>query len=253
MAAVTVTDRSDMPNSARRRFRLLDAMILVAATALGFAITQWIGHATDGEVSWGALREEFRECVDQYTGKVCLGVTQEAAILGLMTAWLIMPLAAMWTLALIPIRLLGPRPRLRRLARQPGIVATCAAGVTIVFLGLCVMVAALLAEPAVIDLLSVSTSGAWFCAPMFVGWSVLISWTSLLVGRRWRAEATWVDRMGRAAGLCWIVTGFVVASLFVFYPFMSSCQMRLVVPAATPAARAVGATAQPLPLEPAEP
>ena len=111
---------------------------------------------------------------------------------------------------------------------------------------------ALLAEPAVIDLLSVSTSGAWFCAPMPVGWSVLISWTSLLAGRRWRAEATWVDRLGRAAGLCWIVTGFVVASLFVFYPFMSSCQMRLVVPAATPAAGAVGATAQPLPLEPAE-
>jgi hypothetical protein len=249
MVVVTVTDRSDMPNSARRRFTLLDAMILVAATALGFAIAQWIGHATDGEVSWGALRESFRECLDQYTGKDRLGVTQEAAFLGLLTAWLIMPLGAMWTLALIPIRLLGPRPGLRRLARQPGMMATFAAGATIVFLGLCVMVAVLLAEPTVIDLLSVSTSGACFCAPMFVGWSVLISWTSLLLGRRWSAEATWVDRLGRAAGLCWIVTGFAVASLFVFYPFMSSCQMRLVVPAATPAA---GATAQPLPLEPAE-
>jgi hypothetical protein len=241
-----------MPNSARRRFRLLDAMILVVATALGFAISQWIGHATDGEVSWGALREDFRECVDQYAGKGWPGVTQEASILGLMTAWLVMPLGAMWTLALIPIRLLGPRPRLRRLARQPGMLATCAAGVTIVFLGLCVMVAALLAEPVVFDLFSLSTPGAWFCAPMFVGWSVLISWASLLVGRRWRAEATWVDQLGRAVGLCWIVTGFVVASLFVFYPFMSSCPMRVIVPATTPAAGAVGAAAQALPLEPAE-
>ena len=36
------------------------------------------------------------------------------------------------------------------------------------------------------------------------------------------------------------------------YPFMSSCQIRLVAPVATSATGVVGKTAQPLPLEPAE-
>ena len=52
------TARRGMETALRRRFRLLDAMILMAATALGCGLEQLISHATDGDVSWQTLYEE---------------------------------------------------------------------------------------------------------------------------------------------------------------------------------------------------
>jgi hypothetical protein len=46
--------------------------------------------------------------------------------------------------------------------------------------------------------------------------AVLTSWMTLIVGRRWRAEPTWVDRLGRAVGVFWIVAGAVVPGLFLY-------------------------------------
>jgi hypothetical protein len=34
------------------------------------------------------------------------------------------------------------------------------------------------------------------------------SWIALRIGHRWDAEPDWVDRLGRAMGAFWIVTGF---------------------------------------------
>jgi hypothetical protein len=36
------------------------------------------------------------------------------------------------------------------------------------------------------------------------GLAVLISWLILQLGGRWRSEASWVDRLGRAIGVAWI-------------------------------------------------
>jgi hypothetical protein len=53
---------------------------------------------------------------------------------------------------------------------------------------------------------------------MLVGWTVLVSSTTLLVTRRWRADRSWIDRSGRVAGAFWISTSFVVMILFIYIP-----------------------------------
>ena len=42
----------------RRPFRLLDAMILTAATAIACGFFEWISRATDGGLSWVSLARE---------------------------------------------------------------------------------------------------------------------------------------------------------------------------------------------------
>ena len=84
-----VTDRpSTRTSTPQRRFRLLDAMILVAATAVG------CGGMRRLDLEW-----EWREWVD--IEETFLSMTLEVG-------YLTIPHVLMWTLALIPIRMLGP-------------------------------------------------------------------------------------------------------------------------------------------------
>ena len=117
----------------RRPFRVLDAMILVAATAIGCGIIQWIDHATGGEFSWSDSVDAIRELSLSSSGEMRGEFVPKACSLVLWLLFVTMPLIVTWTLALIPMRLLGPRPRFRRLACQPGMAAACASGVAIAF------------------------------------------------------------------------------------------------------------------------
>jgi hypothetical protein len=54
--------------------------------------------------------------------------------------------------------------------------------------------------------------------PPFVGLSVVVSWMTLLVGRQWRAERSWIDRLGRAIGIWWVIAGLLVASQLIIPP-----------------------------------
>jgi hypothetical protein len=222
----------------QRRFRVLDAMILVAATALGCGALEWLGRETDGEVVWTAVYDGTRELFHQSPGGDW-PIGEETLELCLLTAWLTTPLVAMWTLALIPIRLLGPRPRIRRLARQPGMMSTCASGVTIVLVGLFALVEALAVELR--GFKGPVRSAEWApIVPMLLGLAVLVSWTTLLIGRRWRAEPSWVDRLGRATGVFWIVVAFAVTSLSFFRSPMSRCEVRIHAVIPPPAVAAAG-------------
>ena len=90
--------------SPQRRFRLLDAMILVAATAIGFAVLQLVSRATRSSPDelWEELISPapFDDLMT-YCGKIDT------------LAQLTMPLVASLTLALIPIGLV-------RAAADPG-------------------------------------------------------------------------------------------------------------------------------------
>jgi len=104
---------------------------------------------------------------------------------------------------LIPIRLLGPRPRFRRLARQPGIIAALAAALALTLAGIPFGLLFWLDESPyeIFLLLAVAT---------YPGLAVLVAWMTLLVGRRWRAEPSWVDRLGRTLGVFWILAAFLI-------------------------------------------
>jgi hypothetical protein len=101
----------------RRRFRLLDAMILVGATAAGCALSQSVCRAMVGDLSWETVSEIWNP------PNRSLGEWDDLVERTLVLACLTMPLALAWTLALIPIRLVGPRPPFRRITRQPGMMA----------------------------------------------------------------------------------------------------------------------------------
>ncbi|MGC8641194.1 MAG: hypothetical protein ACP5XB_15110 [Isosphaeraceae bacterium] len=130
-------------------------------------------------------------------------------------------LAAIVSLALVPAYLVGSRPRIRRLARRPGFVASCATGLAIALFGLRIVVT-LLAPVAFSDdavsWVDFSEIPPWLfneenLRPLITcaGLAVLASWMTLLVSGTWRARADWRDRLGWALGICWIVAFLVVA------------------------------------------
>src|SRR5262249_45497282 len=111
--------RSPVP----RRFTLIDAMVLIAATAIAFVPIRYI---------LGDFRfPETRTLSDLVERGAELSVILE-------------PLALMLSLALWFLRLRRPRPRLRRIFRQPGTAAgtaiiVCTLGVLCMFLTIVLM------------------------------------------------------------------------------------------------------------------
>ena len=98
-----------------------------------------------------------------------------------------LPLIAFGTPTVLLMRLRRPRPAWRELFRQPGFVAC-----------LSVLSALLI----VVDL---SWLGMLIPDWLSLGHAVTASWALLIVSRRWRSEAGWIDRLGRAIGVAWIV------------------------------------------------
>ncbi len=200
------------PNSPRRPssrpFTLLDAMILVAATAAALPAVQMIGIGI-GIVGPGD------NLVDELVAFVAAGEFRE---LGALLTYLPVPVGAAWTVALIPLRLRRPRPPWRRLARQPGLAAASAATLALAPLGL------VLAWAWTVKGLAAFFAGdlelpLFLFGPTLVGAAVLGSWSTLVLGRRWRAERSWIDRLGRALGVYWIAMGLGAPALagWIFY------------------------------------
>ncbi len=128
-----------------------------------------------------------------------------------------MPPVAMVMLALIPIRLVSHGQRFRRLARRPGLMASCASGVAIALIGLQIVVI-LLADYALAEVAwpSWDDISGWLFdekLPLLTrcgGLTILVSWLSLFASGKWRADRSWDDRLGRAMGICWILAAFAV-------------------------------------------
>jgi len=95
-----------------RKFNLLDAMILIAATAAGLALLRTF--LASGRFFLGSpFQRRFESCV----------------LSGIEAAY---PFLVMWTLALVILRLRQPRPRIRRLIRQPGMAACSVASMMLI-------------------------------------------------------------------------------------------------------------------------
>jgi hypothetical protein len=182
-----------MPDRAGRRFKVLDAMILVAATAIGLALTQRLSPGTL-TLSYDPIGPMSARWGSPWTAR-------DWALWAVKTSLnryhYFLPLVATLTLTVLSLRMAPPRPRRARLFRQPGVVACLAA---VCGLGLWVPLPAILAmratrrEDPPLALFAIAAASA-------VGASWLILW----MGRRWRAEAGWIDRAGRALGVVWLV------------------------------------------------
>jgi len=159
-----------------RRFTILDAMILVAGAAVG------IVGAWDRLIGF--------EGHSDY-----LPAARALAAIALMLA----------SCLVLAFRLRGPRPRLWRVARQPGAVA-CLAAVGYLIADDADWVVRAAIERRLDD---VGPVGEWIWLLLEepareVAHTVPICWAILLLGRRWRPEPGWIDRAGRVIGWGWI-------------------------------------------------
>jgi hypothetical protein len=167
--------------AAARRFTILDATALLSATAFAALLAGWalvpLARRLEGytrEVRWEAAYFEslLRYAgADRALGRALLNGLPPAALAFLFS----------YTFILLALRLLSPRPPAAELARQPGLWA-CAAAV----LGAALMIALGYYQPVVLPA------------------SVALTWVGLALSGRWRSERSWIDRLGRAVGACWV-------------------------------------------------
>jgi hypothetical protein len=195
-----------------RKFTLLDAMILVGAAGVVFlGIRQLFSEDTDeiDSLSFGA---------ELFPWPYWLTVGFRVAGLVLMVA----------SITLLILRLVGPRPPIRRVMRQPGTVA-CFFAVACSLLRFAVRNVAewsirLFSDRPRITVLGIPTKMSENPTPAAVLWEYLLpalpsvtpclvatAWIALWLGRTGRPEPGWIDRCGRAVGWLWIAWGVVGA------------------------------------------
>jgi hypothetical protein len=203
----------------RRLFGVLDGLILLVPVAIGCAVAR--PYLQDSYLippqEWSG---RWREIIE-YSEKVA---SRFIAVM--------MP-------GLLVIRLRRPRPGLRRLSRQPGAVACAAASAAMVAGGLLAGTMAIIEDsasgpgvfsnavifwprllkttgpanpfapprpppPRVTSLFNQPES-TWMIFQSGIAPAVMAAWAALILGRRWRAEPTWIDRAGRCCGCYWIM------------------------------------------------
>lgn len=171
-----------------RRFTVLDAMILTGAVAIGC----WAGLQ---ELIWSIAPDDPHPWL-LWTRRVRLILVRTA------------PFASVVTMALLFLRLLRPRPPAIRLARQPGFIACLAASLGLFVGGSMTFSTVSRNSTAPWRGLFVSDYFPYLLQPFDraeAGFAVAATWLVLIVGRRWRPEPSWIDRLGRAVGVYWIM------------------------------------------------
>lgn len=122
------------------------------------------------------------------------------------------PFLAALTLAWYPLRLRRPRVRWSHLSRQPGVAVALVAV-------LAWLAGGLITSPWAIGVQRAPTG--WLAigfiplaaSTTLGGFGVLLTWTCSTLAGRWRPEATWVDRLGRAVGVGWLALAIPSAFL----------------------------------------
>ena len=175
-----------------RRFGLLDAMILVGSAALGFAGVQAIGPGPGWVEILRGLVEKFAWNRDFFADAVPYVVVFIAT-----------PPAMAATVGVLVLGVRKPRPRWRRLRRQPGFVSGLAVVLSWAFALLIAAEWVLVMEGGSFD--PMDLVGCFLVVAMILGgFVVIVAWSGQALYGRWRPEPTWLDRLGRLVGAAWI-------------------------------------------------
>ena len=178
----------------RRRFGLGDLMILVAAMAVTLGLVRSVVTASGRVPAWG----------------YCLAVAVAGALAG--------------TPALLALRLRAPRPSLPELTRQPGFAASLA-GTAVLGLGaiaIGILAVLRLARRVVIvpgspPPFRQSGSDWWQGVVVHfvpnVGPAIIAAWLLLALSGRRCPGRGWLDPLGRALGVVWIIIFVINACL----------------------------------------
>lgn len=168
------------PLMSHRRFRISDGLVLVLATAVGFAWMRALNQEQFDGLSLANLRT--------VSGWTFLG-------------WACCPLASALSLGLLVLRLRSPKPRWRRLTRQPGFVACLFGAGSAVLSG----IVWLLILTSLLQLHPHNSPEDVF-GPFWLGagGATLGAWIVMLLGGTGRPEKSWLDRSGRVMGGFWL-------------------------------------------------
>jgi hypothetical protein len=170
-----------LENTKPRRLTLVDAMILVAATGIGLAVIR----------TWSP--EYYTE---QHTPIPPATWLEWSSFVVSAWAFYLAPIPAAWSLAVLILRALHPRPPLRAAFAHAGSAAALgsavaiASGVTYFLLDL--------RNPSWHDLPFEYTTYS-------AGIAVAAVWVVLASAGTWRPHRDWVDVLGRALGVYWIL------------------------------------------------
>jgi hypothetical protein len=169
------------------RFNVIDAMVLVAATAAGLAAGR------DASVRWA---DGNRERVMLYA----------------------LAMAVMWTFAIFLLGLTRHRTELRGMACRPGFSAVVAVMVERVINSLESIAQEVTQNPIFRVAPDSLTEWSWFLfhetfwhgtIDFGPAGAVSASWLVMAMAGCWHAEKSWIDRIGRTLGCFWILVTVV--------------------------------------------
>ncbi len=189
-----------------RRFGLLDAMILVAAIAIGLAWARFQGSISE---------HLFNPFGSNLSGFGDPGEPRLTILLG--RAWekyaLAAPVMAMLAVGLVVVRFRPPGLGLRRGLSQPGASACVAVAVVLGLSTIRFLVETWLwrIEVNYQAAHGINFHGEWWegayhiLRPTEPGLAVVACWSILALSRRMRCERSLIDRLGRLVAAYWIV------------------------------------------------
>lgn len=176
---------------ARRGLRLVDLLILVAASAFPvlLGITQHV-RMLSGHLAYVSGTVGGFDPASAYwwssLGRIMFGPDRMFESLAIDAGGILGTILVPMTFALILIHLVPPRPDRRDVVGRPGFVGTIAAAIGIL-------------------LIPAGWAYAGRSAPAWVvPLAVALAWLALATGRGWRQERSWVDRAGRLVGIAWL-------------------------------------------------
>lgn len=178
-----------------RPFQISDAMILIAVLGVGLA---WCSSFTGDK-----FRDDRPDSIDLSSP---LNLIRSLALYFNAIG---PPIMAPVTFGLLVIRLRRPRPGWRRLGKQPGMIASL---IVVGVWWLCAARAMVIGYSAlVLD----GQAGALRKAIRYyltdypateVGLCVGVAWSVQSISRSWRPSRCWIDKLGVAAGILWIIS-----------------------------------------------
>jgi hypothetical protein len=185
------------PRPLQRPLQIPDMLILIGGVAVAVVLIrrQW-------DLKFSAYLESIRPLGWSFGG--IFGYT-------LVSVYVCACIGSVGAVAFLAIRLRGPRPPRPRLTTQPGLVA-CAAVTLVLALGefeylVWVKLGGIdnpFREGFNYESFLVLTDGVGY-AFQRNGYAVAAAWLTLMIGRRWRPEPSWVDRSGRVIGVFWLL------------------------------------------------
>lgn len=174
---------------ARRRFTIIDGMVLIAAMAAGLGLTR-LTQVPDFAVGRLQTLSQTRRFAHRMIS--------------------LEPCALCFSTALVVLRFFEPRPPRRRLFRRWGTVACLAAAISPLTAA---WPALLIAQRAGVPPLGPVWEALVFTQVIQCGAAVAVAWLTLWLAGLRRARRDWIDTSGLALGVYWITTSLLLCAL----------------------------------------